>query len=824
MKKIILISAVVFILLLLIFLWLVNRKNNPPTTSTSSNFTQQEGVFHFPFGGKTTSPLPLFISPTTTTLNTSETALLLKLQSFSPFSSTDFDFVYSPDLKKYLITKKTTNADASILKWAQQNGLLELFSSVNGKNPFTAFYLVRDISSINQTSSGSVSTGAGTGSGSKSPPGSGSGSNQSPRTGTSSSNTSSSSSSNSPNSSSSSNTISFTNQAMTLVPPTQQKELSSIKSKPVDTKSFSVTYSNEFDTYIVEMKNSNAEKEIQQWAKHNNLQSIINDPNIFAFSSKPADQFEVRIDENILNSIKPPTLLDVVNKTLSSVFSGAPDDLKNADIEKMYGLKSRSNSSNTTLTTENNNISTNISSDILQLIASYNLPPPTLEGYTAQLQKLQSDPRAIWAAKAVLNGEKLYKQKGGDINMYLTTAWIWLESGGYWPDIYEINCNGNNEMDSSGKTIHHEFTDPDSLDQVSMFCKYSNFQLAGYQAADHAGEYQKIFKLLYGDSAEVKPIMQKVIDNSTNALFVQESYLEAGQQKGLVTKYLINSSLPSDITINNISPGNGGFLDEKTQFYTLILGKDPNMVAALNASAVKELPGLFNYIAQGQNDKAGWANYLKKDNLQSISNMIAALYLLDTGGTSLASSGNNKSPPTNPGTISGNCKSAGPIIVVPGARQQHLDWTGDCIKPTMIVIHWSGSWGPTQVTFDTLNLRGLGCQLETDNNELVQTLDMFTTRVERSACVANYNNTTISNELSGLNFDNVYLDTQNNNYQKLLAITNRALQATCWQMKQYNISVDQVYGHLELNPPPEKYDPGINYINYFRDRLSKECK
>jgi hypothetical protein len=93
--------------------------------------------------------------------------------------------------------------------------------------------------------------------------------------------------------------------------------------------------------------------------------------------------------------------------------------------------------------TQDNGSNPIANTDILSLIKSYGLPPPTANsfnganGYENLKEKLVSNPKAGWSAKALLDGERSFEQKGGAVYRYLTTAWVWEENGaaGY-SDVY----------------------------------------------------------------------------------------------------------------------------------------------------------------------------------------------------------------------------------------------------------------------------------------------------------------------------------------------------------------------------------------------------
>jgi hypothetical protein len=172
---------------------------------------------------------------------------------------------------------------------------------------------------------------------------------------------------------------------------------------------------------------------------------------------------------------------------------------------------------------------------------------------------------------------------------------------------YSINCNDNKPGYSS---------------EVSSLCSSSNFQIAGYQAAARSGNYLEIYKKFYSDN-ELPTVLNRVIANSSKSIRNSWSYNDPGQQKGLVSKY---KSQTNSATTSKISP-NANFFSEEGQFYTLVLGKDPNMVVGLNSYAVSER----DLISALRNTSQCGYGYICTAERQLISNMIMALYLFNGG-------------------------------------------------------------------------------------------------------------------------------------------------------------------------------------------------
>ncbi len=173
------------------------------------------------------------------------------------------------------------------------------------------------------------------------------------------------------------------------------------------------------------------------------------------------------------------------------------------------------------------------------------------------------------------------------------------------------------------------------------------------------------------------------------------------------------------------------------------------------------------------------------------------------------------------------CPPAAEAIRFTNTDFQLLNYQGGCIKPKMIVLHWSGAWTNAQATFNTLNERQLACQLATDNNVQLQMQQLYPSVAQKGQCVGGYdqdgvfyNTYIINNEITGYDFDRVLEDPlkYKEQYDMLMIETEKALQSTCWLMKQYQIPISQIKGHFQLNS--DKSDPGRKYLNEFISKLS----
>lgn len=574
MKKIIIASILILLVVVLIFVWLISR-NSDDTTSTSPFSTSEESERKefLPFGRSRVSPsvtaAPIGIGPTGRYNNT----LVQRLQLLMPYSSIDFEIVFSPELGKYLITKKSANADAAIRKWAEENGISQLLTSINGTGSSSNVFLIRDISStINKptiTSGFTIQT----------------------------------------------NNTPFTNRSIQSLPLTQRQTLNELKSKPQNTETFAIQYSSKYDTFIVEKKNTNATSQINQWANSNNIPGIINNPGVFAQTSGSAATFEVEAKQLSAKGISPTPFnineeLKTTSETMALLFGSSGEIAQNPPFENIDSED------------EDVQFSDFPDTDILELINLYGLPPPTAEffnganGYEDLKGKL-TNAKAAWAARQLLNAERIYESKNPTtaglpkVNRYITTAWVWFENGASsWPDPYMINCNDNR----SGY-----------VSEVHFLCNVNNFQVAGYQAATRRNDYVRVFSLLYNESQLVERL-QGVLSNDGNAARDIWKYSSGGQQKGLVADY---KSGISQATLNDISP-NTSFSQGKSQFLSLLLGKDPGMVIGLNTFAISD-----NDLIRGIKTQNCVYGYICPTEKQLLSNMIAALYLFDTGSTNL---------------------------------------------------------------------------------------------------------------------------------------------------------------------------------------------
>ncbi len=191
-----------------------------------------------------------------------------------------------------------------------------------------------------------------------------------------------------------------------------------------------------------------------------------------------------------------------------------------------------------------------------------------------------------------------------------------------------------------------------------------------------------------------------------------------------------------------------------------------------------------------------------------------------------------------------------------------------CVVPKYFVVHWAGAWLDASTIKGVVEGNGSSCQLATDKDGVWALMKFYSDRVERAACTGrNSNFVALNNELSGVCFnqvlagklapdsipDQAYVDfnqdveaicdhfaqnttegkdskytqiTVRNHTQELLKISDLAVENACQVRLQYKIPVQSFIGHYDV--PKEylkypKFDPGSEYMEYFRDRLFESC-
>jgi len=146
---------------------------------------------------------------------------------------------------------------------------------------------------------------------------------------------------------------------------------------------------------------------------------------------------------------------------------------------------------------------------------------------------------------------------------------------------------------------------------------------------------------------------------------------------------------------------------------------------------------------------------------------------------------------------------------------------GICIKPTMIIMHWSGGTNDNpdgnQRTYETLVARNLSCQLATDTNDTWLMQRFFEKQVEFPACAGVWNTYSINNEMAGVYFT---ANPPPPNTEQLELTYN----VTCEVMKQYNIPWTQIRGHYHVPNSNGKTDPGKDFLEkVFIPEIKQRC-
>lgn len=454
---------------------------------------------------------------------------------------------------------------------------------------------------------------------------------------------------------------------------------------------------------------------------------------------------------------------------------------------------------------------------------AYGLKTPNKDNVNTFLAALSNEPSRTWA-KRCLYYEKVLKSKGHNVNHYLLCGWVWLEG---MLNPYAVNCKDNTNV--ALKQGASEYCS-NSADRPGD--KNGLLQLSGYQAFDQAvnNNYRKYYNECYGDKP-LSEVLTKVYSESAQSPNDFWSYPKQSG-KGLIAEFGGEDGL--NVDENVIASSKQMMLDRRSQYYTALLGKDDCVRVGLNISATGRLPQDIG--------KASWWKGWYISHEQELADKVGALVEFDKqilanqeaiNATDSASTDTGVEIPTTAGPPAQGCPTKEENIISPGSDFKLLNRRDKCVKPTMIVIHWTVGWIPPSATYNVLNDRGLSCQYGTGHNssgnlQQIQMLYMFDDVVERAACVKRYGNT-INFEISGDSFDQVYKNPSHKNYANLMGsdgnggTTKKALDTVCWLMKKYSIPASQIYGHLELNPEDKK-DPGAAYITYFREQVALKCK
>ncbi|MCX7928509.1 MAG: hypothetical protein N2558_02385 [Patescibacteria group bacterium] len=280
---------------------------------------------------------------------------------------------------------------------------------------------------------------------------------------------------------------------------------------------------------------------------------------------------------------------------------------------------------------------------ILQIIRNYKLPDPvreatynqTIRGYQQLYNQIVNNENAKRSTAELLNAERELLSRNYDrIRRYLTTAWIWYETGNsYWPDPYLYNCDdgeNSNSISNLGGT--------DSAWSISNFCYYTGpvdnqnrrtedflIQVAGFQATETGKKYKLTFQKIYGSSDEtLQEVLKRVVENSSRSSRARYwSYTHPNQNRGLVRDFLgqLQNASMEDILEGGREwrqSDSENTTTKRMQFFTFMLGKDPKMAIYLNTEGA-------NY-GGGVTDGSIVTSPAAK---QLLSNMIYALWMFE---------------------------------------------------------------------------------------------------------------------------------------------------------------------------------------------------
>ncbi len=256
---------------------------------------------------------------------------------------------------------------------------------------------------------------------------------------------------------------------------------------------------------------------------------------------------------------------------------------------------------------------------------TWGLPPPD-PGAVQTLKSKISTGYGRDITTALLNGERKATAKGFDVIQYLSTAWLWSESQGQWPDPYSIYCPGTGS-------------------NVSDFCTANVFQIAGYQASEPDKNYKQTFETLYGnDPNTVTNILNTVINNSNQASRSSWSYQSNNPDIRNSSGLARFMGQWTSVTTNDFGTSGRDLVrasrndqNDRKQFFSFMVGKDPAMVAALNSGkggggvSNVDLVRALKLIGSNGCSTAGGYPYVCAAWRQRLSNMIYALWSLDCG-------------------------------------------------------------------------------------------------------------------------------------------------------------------------------------------------
>jgi hypothetical protein len=177
-------------------------------------------------------------------------------------------------------------------------------------------------------------------------------------------------------------------------------------------------------------------------------------------------------------------------------------------------------------------------------------------------------------------------------------------------------------------------------------------------------------------------------------------------------------------------------------------------------------------------------------------------------------------PPTPP--VPTPHTSEAPQFFVPLADYHELPaecYAQNLIRPFEIIVHWDGNrhgrdlW-LAPITFETLQLVQQSAHFAVDYKQVWQLLPMYQTLVQESFGAMGYNWAAINVEMAGTEFDLPDNQPPESEMDLTIRLVSRL-------MDYYGITFGHVLGHFERDPRGLKRDPGVLFMEMFRQRLAR---
>lgn len=161
-----------------------------------------------------------------------------------------------------------------------------------------------------------------------------------------------------------------------------------------------------------------------------------------------------------------------------------------------------------------------------------------------------------------------------------------------------------------------------------------------------------------------------------------------------------------------------------------------------------------------------------------------------------------------------------PEYFVPLADYQELPpdcYAHNLIRPFEIILHWDGNsrgrdlW-LAPITFQTLSYLQQSAHFAVDYQQVLQMLPMYQTLVQEAHGARGYNWAAISVEMAGTEFDLPGSAPPESEVYLTLRLVSRL-------MDHYHIRFEHVVGHFERDDRGDKRDPGVLFMEQFKERL-----